>query len=77
MFWACKDGKLSFGLEDLKPYGLSSVPDVKQVLLEKKHKAGTARPARPARLNGGSMHLCSQVLIVASDGLWDVCSEDA
>jgi len=44
----------AFGGKDLKPYGLSSVPDVKQVILDQKHK----------------------VLIVASDGLWDVCSEE-
>lgn len=44
----------AFGGKDLKPYGLSSVPDVKQVTLEAKHK----------------------VLIVASDGLWDVCPSE-
>lgn len=27
--------------QDLKPYGLSSVPDVKQVMLEAKHKASS------------------------------------
>mmetsp|Transcript_31731 Transcript_31731/g.74274 ORF Transcript_31731/g.74274 Transcript_31731/m.74274 type:complete len:272 (+) Transcript_31731:198-1013(+) len=44
----------AFGGKDLKPYGLSNQPDIRQVVLNEKHK----------------------VLIMASDGLWDVCSED-
>jgi len=43
-----------FGGKDLKPYGLSSQPDVTQVVLDGRQK----------------------VLVMASDGLWDVCSEE-
>ncbi|CAE7034789.1 putative protein phosphatase 2C 41 [Symbiodinium microadriaticum] len=44
----------AFGGKDLKPYGLSNQPDIRQVVLNEQHK----------------------VLIMASDGLWDVCSEE-
>ncbi|CAE7730608.1 unnamed protein product, partial [Symbiodinium sp. CCMP2456] len=44
----------AFGGKDLKPYGLSNEPDIRQVVLNEQHK----------------------VLIMASDGLWDVCSEE-
>ncbi|CAE8615336.1 unnamed protein product [Polarella glacialis] len=43
----------AFGGKDLKPYGLSNIPDVKQVMMSPQHR----------------------VLVIASDGLWDVCSE--
>ncbi|CAJ1432377.1 unnamed protein product [Effrenium voratum] len=44
----------AFGGKDLQPYGLSNQPDIKQMVLDVRHK----------------------VLILASDGLWDVCSEE-
>ena len=44
----------AFGGKDLKPYGLSCVPDVVQIDLASAPRA--------------------QYLILASDGLWDVCT---
>lgn len=64
--------------QDLKPYGLSSVPDVKQVMLEAKHKASSS-VVNSAQLRSTKSHDNSIAVtsLYSSLGLDTSCTEQA
>ena len=62
-------------------FGLSAQPDVRQVVLDPSHRFvrafGVFSPWRSITAFARScMLLCFRVLVLASDGLWDVVSAD-
>lgn len=71
----------AFGGKDLKMFGLISTPDVLQLQLTKADKCVLARPLSPCvavRSLAPTLSLPPprRLLIIASDGLWDVSTAD-